>query len=280
MWDVFLLDPDFRIERPKRYYRQVGHLLHHDKKDLDKQDQETSQAGEWDNDGTHTTGRPNDQREHTDFVGSPPEIQLSPPENDHKSIISSIRTRISKILHHDLSASHSREERGDRNRDGNASGGENDSNPSSTSASLRSVLHSRAPTPLLDPSTNTNPLQDDTEIEGKGKNKLGTTDTGVKKEKDPKNDGNDKMISIATAAKKKFSTDVSRHTFYILNSQTRLKLFAKNEVSHSFFSNVFVVANELSFRDRCCNSSRLWRKLLQARPIQDTIGSTVLHQLG
>jgi phospholipase D1/2 len=240
VWDVFLLDPDFRIERPKRYYRQVGHLLHHDKKELDKQDQETSQAKEWDNDGTHSTGRPNDQREYRHFA---PEIQLSPPENDHKSIISSIRTHISKVFHHDLSASsQSREERGDRNRDGNALEAENDSNPSSPSISLRSGLHSRAPTPLLDPSTNTNPLQDDTEIEGKGKNKLGTTDTGVKQEMDPRNDEN-KTISLATAAKNKFSTDVSKHTFYILNSQMRLKLFAKNEVSHSFSLNMFVVAN-------------------------------------
>jgi len=235
VWDVFLLDSDFRIERPKRYYRQVGHLLHHDKKELDKQDQETSQARERDNDGTNTAGRPNDQREYRHFA---PEIQLSPSENDHKSIISSIKTHISKVFHHDLSASsQSREERGDRNRDGNAVEAENGSNLSSPSMSLRSDLHSRAPTPLLDPSTNTNPLQDDTEIEGKGKNKLGTTDTGVKQEKE--NDGN-KTISLARAAKNKFSTDVSKHTFYIVNSQTRLKLSAKNEASLLFSSICFL----------------------------------------
>ena len=57
-------------------------------------------------------------------------------------------------------------------------------------------------TPILDPSTNTNPLLDQNE----------------------RNNPNDKK-------KKKRRADVSKHTFYIENSQMRLKLFARNEVN-------------------------------------------------
>lgn len=222
---MFLLDPDFRIERPKRYYRHVSHLLDRDENESDKHEQ--SQQGGSQAQGYTLTIRRSNESSH--FVGSPPDIHLSSPETDHKSLISSVRTRISKIFHHgSCTPSRSRETKADGGLDANASESEEDSNVSSTS--LRSVLPSRAATPLLDPSTNTNPLQDDVGVQGKMANKLVMTDKGEKR-----NAGNTEMqkktTSIAASAKKKLSTDVSKHTFYILNSQMRLKLFARNEVS-------------------------------------------------
>ena len=58
-------------------------------------------------------------------------------------------------------------------------------------------------TPILDPSTNTNPLLGPEEHPEKKKN---------------------------TTMDKKKAADVSKHTFYIENSQVKLKLFARNEV--------------------------------------------------
>ena len=55
-------------------------------------------------------------------------------------------------------------------------------------------------TPMLDPSTNTNPLEAPDERSNGDKNK------------------------------KKKRGDVSKHTFYVENSQMRLKCYAKNEV--------------------------------------------------
>jgi len=62
---------------------------------------------------------------------------------------------------------------------------------------------------MLDPSTNVNPLENPDDMTDK-RNRAG--------EEEKKN-------------KKKGAGDVSKHTFYIENSQMRLKLFARNEVS-------------------------------------------------
>ncbi|KIP01912.1 hypothetical protein PHLGIDRAFT_96565 [Phlebiopsis gigantea 11061_1 CR5-6] len=99
--DVFMIDTDFKIERPKRYYRQGLNLLTH------------------------------------------PEATL---EEEHRRI-----------------------------------------------------------TPILDPSTNTNPL-------------LGAESEGAEKDD-----------AAQDKKKPKKQQDMSKHTFYIENSQTRLKLFARNE---------------------------------------------------
>ena len=68
-----------------------------------------------------------------------------------------------------------------------------------------------APTPMLDPSTNTNPLELPDDMNNR------RTRAGEEDQK----------------KKKKRTGDVSKHTFYIENSQMRLKLFARNEVSVS-----------------------------------------------
>ena len=41
MWDVFLIDQDFAIERPTRYYRQGLNLLHIDGEDSDDESIQT-----------------------------------------------------------------------------------------------------------------------------------------------------------------------------------------------------------------------------------------------
>ncbi|ESK89222.1 spo14 [Moniliophthora roreri MCA 2997] len=101
VWDVFLLDSDFTIERPRRYYRQGLNLLH--------------------------------------------------PDSGH---------------------------------------------------------HEKPPTPMLDPSTNVNPL------EGRADGQ----------------DDHDEAHPWADKKKKKANAnEVSKHTFFVSNSQMRLKLYAKNE---------------------------------------------------
>ncbi|KDQ62566.1 hypothetical protein JAAARDRAFT_171033 [Jaapia argillacea MUCL 33604] len=111
VWDVFLLDSDFKIERPKRVYRQGLNLLHGEGEDND----ETSRA--------------------------------------------------------------------------------------------RSVM--------LDPSTNTDPLAGENHADWETRESWDEDRKGKGKGKD--------------SDKKKSSGEVSKHTFYIENSQMRLKLFARNE---------------------------------------------------
>ncbi|KAF8798774.1 phospholipase D [Phlegmacium glaucopus] len=159
IFDVFLLDPDFKIERPKRYYRS---LLHYEKQDND----------------------------HLFPDQPPPRDQISPPASEKRSVMSSIRTQVSKVFHLDPDTTLSNAHEHDANR--------------SDSVSINSSVPSRAPTPMLDPSTNTNPLQ-------KG--------------------GHDEHVEEKDTARKKkpVPSDVSKHTFYVLNSQTRLKISARNE---------------------------------------------------
>ena len=155
--DVFLLDSDFKIERPKRYYRT---LLHYEKQDNDHP-----------------------------LPDQTPQIQISPLSSEKMSMMSSIRTRVSRIF--SLSNVHH----------------EHDIGCSDSVSSVDSdFVPSRVPTPMLNPSTNINPLQ--------------------RGEFDEHNQEND-----ATPEKNApVPSDVSKHTFYLLNSQTRLKISARNEV--------------------------------------------------
>lgn len=67
---------------------------------------------------------------------------------------------------------------------------------------------------MLDPSTNVNPLERPDEM----------------------NDKRTRAGEDESKRKKKRTGDVSKHTFYIENSQIRLKLFARNEVSISYIA--------------------------------------------
>ncbi|THG97034.1 hypothetical protein EW026_g4898 [Hermanssonia centrifuga] len=157
--DVFLVDSDFKIERPTRYYRQGLNLLKHPEIALEEDDAE-------------------DKDKHD--------------AKSHASKKDSIRSRLSKVFH---LGHHPKDATGNEKQ---ANGGieHRATSPSPSSSSSGAEL-TRQITPMLDPSTNTNPLLDPHD----------------------KNAGTDKSRR----------GDVSKHTFYISNSQMRLKLFAKNE---------------------------------------------------
>ncbi|KAJ7288468.1 phospholipase D [Mycena rebaudengoi] len=163
VWDVFLLDADFDIERPKRYYRQGLKLLHPD-----------TEAD--DNQNPNQLLKPSGARDH-----------------DTRSMMGSIRSSFSKMLHPHSSR-----------RSGNGTAIHDDS--SSSSGSSASSVVSQQPPAMLDPSTNPNPLSETTE----------QPDAERHWHPDEKK-------------KKKKVEDVSKHRFYIVNSQMRLKLFARNQ---------------------------------------------------
>ncbi|KAF7977717.1 hypothetical protein HWV62_2994 [Athelia sp. TMB] len=165
VWDVFLLDQDFAIERPRRYYRQGFNLLH-----PETGDKEAALAGK-------------DARGEVSKGGT-------------------LGGRVSRILH--LGG-----KRGVSDTALNAGGAHADADGRtvSSASSNFSSEPSRPPTPMLDPSTNVNPLE---ERDGDA----GTPGAGA---------------STGAKPKKKRAGDVSKHTFYIENAQMRLKLFAHNE---------------------------------------------------
>lgn len=87
-----------------------------------------------------------------------------------------------------------------------------------STSSGSSVASNLSPCPMLDPSTHVRPLQ----ISQPQRN-------GQVEEQ---NQQQDQTLSESEQRKrKKRSQGVSKHTFYIKNSQMRLKLFARNEVS-------------------------------------------------
>ncbi|KAI0301100.1 hypothetical protein B0F90DRAFT_1810149 [Multifurca ochricompacta] len=172
IWDVFLLDAEFRIERPKRYYRQGLNLL----------------QGDSGGDGEPAKSGPTDST----LRGSGDSTNA-----ERKSLIGSIRSRVSHILH-----SHRDPHRATV---GGAPGDESDHRVRSDSEADLSDPDSRPPTPMLDPSTNTNPLNE-----------------GSTHEPRPQEGAQGKK-------KRRTSGEVSKHTFYIENSQMRLKLYARSE---------------------------------------------------
>ncbi|KAI0056534.1 phospholipase D [Artomyces pyxidatus] len=160
VWDVFMLDPDFKIERPMRYYRQGLNLL-------------------------QVPERAHHERRAASESGAA----------DHVSLFGSIRSRVSKVLHPHHASN------GDAPRASTSTRPRTESTVSSISSPPSSAAPSRAATPMLDPSTNTNPLMED-----------------QSKAPKPPQDG-----------EKKKRSEVSKHTFYIENSQMRLKLYARSE---------------------------------------------------
>ncbi|KAF8964181.1 hypothetical protein BDZ97DRAFT_1731107 [Flammula alnicola] len=220
VWDVFLFDSGFKIERPKRYYRQgLGNLLHHDK--TDEKSKELEQQHKKTVEHQHGHGHANgDAQQRITEPAAQPHLSTA-PDSERRSVISSIKTRVSKIFQLDpsgcMSASGSRGASTSRIAGTHSDEDEADADVSDQGDDdLGSVLSipSRPPTPMLDPSTNANPL-----LQGQG-------EEGAGKDGDEK--GKEGM-------KKKAASDVSRHTFYVVNSQMRLKLVAKNERQMSQF---------------------------------------------
>ncbi|KZP31489.1 phospholipase D [Athelia psychrophila] len=174
VWDVFLFDPDFKIERPTRYYRQGFNLLH-----PDSQNKEIAGA----------KGEPKAGGQHSRHSGA-------------ASTMGTITSRMSKLLHlkgHNGGHSDTALDNGGRLRAGSMS---------SASSNASSDGPEPLPTPMLDPSTNINPLEVPNDMT-RMRSHVGGEDDKKKK--------------------KKRTGDVSKHTFYIENSQMRLKLFARNE---------------------------------------------------
>ena len=123
------------------------------------------------------------------------------------SFMRSIRSRISHLCGRDGASTPAGQE---KEGDASAPGGQDLDHAVRSSTSSLDTTQSQ-PTPMLDPSTNTNPLLPNEGNQGD----------------DPVNNPDAKSLK---QKKKKSTPDVSKHTFYIENSQTRLKLVARNEV--------------------------------------------------
>lgn len=184
VYDVFLFDQDFKIERPTRYYRQGLNLL-------------TGQEDP-DHHGIHSQASEKPMLDNHSHVGS---------------TLGSIRSRVSNFFsfshhhkHHHNSPNGHLQPNGEASTSGQPSQRRrrSDSESSGSSGSESDSEHERPLTPMLDPSTNTNPLEDHT--------------------------GRQHDDNFPGHGKTKRTGDVSKHVFYIENSQMRLKLFAKNEV--------------------------------------------------
>lgn len=186
-FDVFLFDSDFKIERPTRYYRQGFHLLR-DSSDDDEKKADKGKGKEVDR------SPPQDPGGHdTDNV------RLSPPrEADCISTLGSIRSKMSKVFKRKKAP----ESEVPSRPSGSGSGPGRHPRISTDDTASISTISSRSdrpPTPMLDPSTNTNPLLDD----------------GDRGHLHP--------------SKKTSRDEVSKHTFYIQNGQMKLKINARNE---------------------------------------------------
>lgn len=157
-----------------------------------------------------------------------------------------LTSRMSKALH----IGHHRHPQSDNGHGGVSRPGAESSSSSSSDSSSDA---SRPVTPMLDPSTNTNPLEHPDEMNNE---RGGGTDEKKKK--------------------RKRTGDVSKHTFYIENSQMRLKLFAHNEVSFPSTPQYSNSANGM-FSGKCYNGSLRLRKLLLAHIILVTIDLRALR---
>ncbi|KAF8500767.1 phospholipase D [Russula emetica] len=173
VWDIFLLDANFKIKRPTRYYRQGLNLLHGDS----IRDSLTAKL-----DPTDSAAR-----------GS-----VDSANAEHKSLLGSIRSRVSHMLHPHRDASHA--------GPSSTQDGEQEQHVRSDTDADSLDPDSSPPTPLLDPSTNADPLNED------------ETDA-------PRNQDEAAQRKKTRPA----SREVSKHTFYVENSQMRLKLFARSE---------------------------------------------------
>jgi phospholipase D1/2 len=230
VWDVFLLDANFKIKRPTRYYRQGLNLLH----------------GDPIRDSLAAKVEPTDSA----VRGS-----VDSANAEHKSLLGSIRSRMSHMLHPHRDASHA--------GPSSTQDGEQEQHVRSDTDADSLDPDSSPPTPLLDPSTNADPLNED------------ETDA-------PRNQDE-------VAQRKKASREVSKHTFYIENSQMRLKLFARSEVCVSLCLRDLAMAPSCGggakgvtsyYSARCSNGLQVLRRPRRHRILLGVIDSTVLHRSG
>ncbi|KAF9221001.1 phospholipase D [Gyrodon lividus] len=179
VWDVFLLDSDFKIVRPTRYYRKGLHLLRPEPADRE----------------FHTP-----ERIHA--IRLPQEREV-----DCLSAMDSIKGRLSRALGigHRSTPNINVESQNDPPH---GSPGHVRHDSASSGSSVPSNF-SRSATQILDPSTNANPLANPPTHQN--------------------NNERQQQLENERRKRKKCSQEVSKHTFYVENSQMRLKLFARNE---------------------------------------------------
>jgi phospholipase D1/2 len=189
-----MLDSQFKIERPTRVYRQGLNLLHRS-------------HGEDKTDGVCGMDAADVAHSHVQKNGS-----------EKSSKIHSLKSGLSRIFHHPHALSthslppprlhHARVHSGSHGSSSEfvTSMGSDDEDENGDAG--RS-------TPLVDPSTNMDPLR---------------VETGSDDEMAPKQ-SKDGLAREGSRKKRKRAKDVSRHTFYVENSQMRLKLFARSTVS-------------------------------------------------
>jgi len=184
VFDVFLLDSDFKIERPTRYYRQGLHLLRDSSDDSEKK----ADKGK----GKEVDRLLLESKKENDTDG----VHLAPSRDiDCMSTLGSVRGKISNIF--------KRKKASDPEAPSRPSASGSGPPPRTSTDDTASTVSShseRAQTPMLDPSTNTNPLLDP-----------------------------DEQQDHPYPSNKKPQDDVSKHTFYIQNGQMKLKINARNE---------------------------------------------------
>ncbi|KAF9649936.1 phospholipase D [Thelephora ganbajun] len=184
VFDVFLFDSDFKIERPVRYYRQGLHLL----RDGNDNEKKASKGKEVDRSPSRHRGENDKDAVHPALPG----------DVDYMSTFGSIKSKMSNIFRRQKAPESEVQPQPSNSGSGRPPRISADDTASTSTASSRSE---RAPTPILDPSTNTNPLLDPDENQDHPK----------------------------PSKRKKTHSDVSKHTFYIENGQMKLKINAKNE---------------------------------------------------
>ena len=110
--------------------------------------------------------------------------------------------------------------------------------------------NARPSTPLVDPSTNMDPLRVEAASEDEMNPKLSK-----------------EALALENARKKKKrARDVSKHTFFVENSQMRLKLYARNTVSPGYYFPLLHVCMPIVlYSVRCNNGSQPSKGLLPLR---------------
>ncbi|KAI6132273.1 phospholipase D [Pisolithus croceorrhizus] len=175
VWDVFLLDRDFHIIQPVPYYRKGLYLLRRESSD----------------DKTHGDRH---TREDVRIV--------SEHEADGFPWLESCKNKLSRVL---CFGHRSSPNLIDESMEKPSSNGPSSDRWDDSGLLIGSVVPSSVRSPIVDPSTNQDPLVADT-------------------------DDRDAQLPISEKERRqKRPQDVSRHTFDVRNSQMKLKLIARNE---------------------------------------------------
>lgn len=199
-----MLDSDFKIERPKRYYRQIL------QPNTDKSEERSHHKDE---DGHSTLGRVKAKVEKAFHfrVGSG-HLRSHSGSGRHSTTVASIDRRHARTHSHNSSSRSRSRSRSRRSASRTTSSGDSSDSESET--------EDEGPQ-LVDPSTNVDPIR-----EGRAHEDGHEGDEHLP---DMENSEKQKQVQKKGKGKKK-RKDVSKHTFYMSNSQMRVKVFAKNEV--------------------------------------------------